>query len=44
MIGKVNIVSLFMKMRAPINSFQDVRKANSATVTIPGTIDGRKIR
>jgi hypothetical protein len=44
MIGNVNIVSLFMKISAPMNSFQDVMKEKSATVTIPGLTDGRKIR
>ena len=44
MIGTVNEVSLLMKIRADRNSFQLAMKANSATVTMPGTTSGMKMR
>ena len=40
----MNADSLLIITSAPRNSFQDVMKANSATVTIAGTTDGRKTR
>ena len=43
-IGIVNWVSLFMKMRAARNSFQEVMKAKRMTVTIPAFTAGIKIR
>ena len=43
-IGMVKDDSRLMKMSAARNSFQELMKANSATVTSPGTASGRKMR
>ena len=38
----MNDVSRLMRMRAARNSFQELMKANKATVTRPGVAKGRK--
>ena len=44
MTGTVKLRSFDMNTSAAMNSFQDVMKANSATVTMPGTTSGRQTR
>ena len=43
MSGRVNVEALLNRTSAARNSFHDVTKANSATVTIAGTTAGMKI-
>jgi hypothetical protein len=44
MSGSVKTFSLFIMTRAPRNSFHEVMKANSETVTIAGRSAGMRIR